>query len=271
MLSRMKIAAAVSVCSVCVIAASLFSVTSMNSKTADAAEISGTAMLIGSMGDYSQWGASSDASYPPLSGSQIANITGDGTYTVSFSVSSGTTDVSKIEFLCLQISDMSSMNYPNLGITINSVSIDGQALTTYKTSADNINLAYNVAGDTNSRVFFTVTNGWGVTETEDIPSSTTVTDNITVEFTVTGTAGGPIETKAATNTTSEGTTSTNASSGSTETSLVTNAVADNQQAATTVSTTSVDNSTTGDKGVIGIAAAGVLAACIAAASFLKRR
>lgn len=267
MLKKIKYLATAAAFSVCVASVLSFSV------TADAAETSGTAMLIGSMGDYAQWGATADATYPPLSGSQIATVTSDGQYTVSFSVASGSAAASKIDFLCLQLSDISSANYPNLALTVDSVSIDGNVID-YKTSPENVNLSYNVAGSTNSRIFFTVTNGWGAKETEDIPSATTVSDNITVTFTVSGTAGGPVavptqETSSATP--EQGT--ANPSEQTTTTTAVGNGNGNGsqQQGVITTTATSVDNSTTGDKGVAGIIAAGVLAACVAAASCIKRR
>lgn len=275
MLKKMKYLTATAAFSVCVASVLSFSV------TADAAETSGTAMLIGSMGDYAQWGATADATYPPLSGSQIATVTSDGQYTVSFSVASGSGPASKIDFLCLQLADISSANYPNLALTVDSVSIDGKAID-YKTSPENVNLSYNVAGSTNSRIFFTVTNGWGAKETEDIPSATTVSDNITVTFAVSGTAGGPvaIPTQETSASPEEGTTSAvSQQAGTTASPTQTpdgngngNGNGSPQSTGTTTApAASVNNSSTGDKGIAGIIAAGVLAACVAAASCIKRR
>lgn len=269
MFKKMKYLTAAAAFSVCVASVLSFSV------TADAAETSGTAMLIGSMGDYAQWGATADATYPPLSGSQIATVTSDGQYTVSFSVASGSGPASKIDFLCLQLADISSANYPNLALTVDSVSIDGKAID-YKTSPENVNLSYNVAGSTNSRIFFTVTNGWGAKETEDIPSATTISDNITVTFTVSGTAGGPvaIPTQETSASPKEGTTSaTSQQAGTTASPTQTPGGNGSPQSTgtTTAPAASVNNSSTGDRGIAGIIAAGVLAACVAAASCIKRR
>jgi hypothetical protein len=229
------------------------------------AETSCPAMLVGSMGSYAQWSTSTSATYPPLSGSQLATITGDGQYTVSFSLSSGTESVSSIDFLCLQIDNMTTDNYPSLAVTVDSVSIDGNAIE-YKTSPENINLSYYVQGEPYSRIYLSVTSGWGaIAATEDVPSNTTVTDNISVTFTVSGTGSGPIETtkattEAPTNASGSQDTTTTLVSGSTE------------QTSTTAQSSSVDNSTTGESnGIIGVTAAGILAACIAVISAKKRR
>lgn len=235
------------------------------SVTASAAD-SSTAMLIGSVGDYAQWSSDASANYPPLSGSQLATVTGDGEYTVSFSIAGGSGPASKIDYLCLQLDGMTTDNYPELGITINSVSIDGSDVE-YKTSDSSVNLTYYTGDKGYSRVYFTVTSGWGQPEVTDIASETQVTDNITVKFTVSGTAGGPVETAAPTE---APTTSSSSQSSSGQSSASSSSSAAGASSSTSASTT-VDNSTTSDSGIVGAASAGIIAACIAFISYKKRR
>jgi hypothetical protein len=226
-----------------------------------------TAMLIGSLGDgtYAQWSSTATANYPPLSGSQVQTVTGDGQYTVSFSISSGQTDVSIIDYLCLQIEGLTTDTYPSLNVKVDSVSVDGSPVAAYTTTESNVNYKYYANNKGYTRVYLTVTSGWGQVQTEDVPSNTAVTDNVSVTFTVSG-----MGTSAAAATTAQ---LPDSGTSATTTTVITETAA--TEAATEASAESTDdadtNSTTGDAGVAGIAAGGAIAALIALLSLKKRK
>lgn len=232
----------------------------------------GTAMLIGSLkgstGTYAQWASDSSATYPVRSGSQIQQVSADGTYDVSFSVASGEYGaVTSIDYLCLQIEGVTKTTNPGINVVINSVSVDGTPIANYVTGSSSIDYDYYSNGKGYTRVYFCVGQGWGIQPVSDIDSNMTVSDNISVNFTLSGVGG----TQAATEGNTSGEQLTNSTNETANIMQQDTQVTTAEQSASGAGDSVIGNQTTGDAGVAGAVAGGVIAVLLAALSFKKRK
>lgn len=210
----------------------------------NAVELSAYAYLCGDMGTAEV----KELSDIPA-GSKTAIINGDGQYEVVWKVAEGT--VNNIECLYVNIPDISTARYSGLKINVDSVYIDGNQLN-YITSPNAINTAYAAIGqEPGTRIY--LYDGWDNTGVADVPLNTSVTDNVRVMFTVTGTGVIP-ETTQPSETQPDG--------------LLTQ-ISDNGFSSQN-NTTTVEAAVTGDGGVAAVAVAGLaVTACAAVLSKVR--
>ena len=153
--------------------------------------------------------------------------------------------VNNIECLYVNIPDISTARYSGLKINVDSVYIDGNQLN-YITSPNAINTAYAAIGqEPGTRIY--LYDGWDNTGVADVPLNTSVTDNVRVVFTVTGTGVIP-ETTQPSETQPDG--------------LLTQ-IPDNGFSSQN-NTTTVEAAVTGDGGVAAVAVAGLAVTACAA-------
>lgn len=176
----------------CGVKFSVDSITTMADDSVAAGTI-GTAALIGQIGAEQVWGADEITA-----GSTVADINGDAKYMVEWVCGEGG-GTEGIEFLVVQIPNLTSDTYPDLAVTIDEVYVDGAPVAGYKTSAGGVNLAYyEGAGCTRLNLI----DKWSGANVEDLAGDTTITQSVKVVFTVSGTgaegtsnvpAGGEVE------------------------------------------------------------------------------
>lgn len=136
------------------------------------------AYLCGAIGATTVWKTNE-----VTTGSTIANINGDAQYEVEWVVSDGGTKT--MEFLIVQIPNLTKDQYPNLAITVDAIYIDDAEVSGYTTGLNAIDLAYYEVGTAATRIYLIDT--WASTGVADIQADTTITKNFKVKFTVSGT------------------------------------------------------------------------------------
>lgn len=151
----------------------------------------GEAYFIGMIGGAENWKAGDDA------GAAVTPIYGDGQYSISWDVTGGGTDT--VQFLCGLISpvgeseNFTTDTFEDLAVTIDEVWIDGVKLD-YTPSANAVNTRYYEGeGPGVSRMY--LHDDWS-TKIKDLPSKTTITQEVKLVFTISGTGigSGPVVT-----------------------------------------------------------------------------
>ncbi len=157
---------------------------SLNANAESENTVYGYASFIGMIGANSCWGVDEVNAL-----STYAEIDGNAQYEVKWDVSeAGGTDT--LQFLAIQINpadgidNFASWTFPDLNVTIDEVWIDNVLVEDYTVDANAINLAYSEGGPGLTRMY--LHDDWAGTGVADLPSATTITNNIRVKFTVSG-------------------------------------------------------------------------------------
>ncbi len=168
-------------------AVSASSFAAMTFSSASAAGEIAVAQICGQFGTYQYWGP--DKVTGACSGTSAA-IDGNAQYQATISIDEeGGSET--MEFLILEIkganttadnAEFTSDMYPDLNITVDSISVDG-AEYSFTDNADAYKLAW-YEGSGHVRIFLTDT--WNINGGNDLGLQTTVTDEIKVVFTVSG-------------------------------------------------------------------------------------
>ena len=213
------------------VAAMALSAVAVAAMPASAADAVGNARFIGQIGAEQSWDAGD------LAGNPGVDITGNGTYTVTWDVTGGT---DTLQFLAVVISpvgeaeNFTTDTFENLAVSVNSVSIDGAPVEGYAASASAINTAYYENGAGVTRIY--LHDDWAGTGTADLPSATNITSSVAVTFTVSGLPEGDASTEAGTDATTGDTTA--------ETTAPADTTAGGNNSTTTTTTTTSSGSTT---------------------------
>lgn len=143
---------------------------------------SGKAYLIGAIGGDQNWNPGENA------GAAVTEISGDGQYTVTWNLTGGKQDTGGSWFLAVCIApgdgspNFSTTTYPNLGITVDEVLINGAVPEGYGTSGTAINLAYTEGGPEVSRIY--LHDDWAGTGINDVKNGEI--ESVSVTFTISG-------------------------------------------------------------------------------------
>lgn len=248
------------------VAAMALSAVAVAAMPASAADAVGNARFIGQIGAEQSWDAGD------LAGNPGVDITGNGTYTVTWDVTGGT---DTLQFLAVVISpvgeteNFTTDTFENLAVSVNSVSIDGAPVEGYTASASAINTAYYENGPGVTRIY--LHDDWAGTGTADLPSATNITSSVAVTFTVSGLPEGDASTEAGTDATTGDTTaettattattaagSTTATTAAGSTTAATTAKNNGNTSTTAAATTT--NTATGDNSGIAVAIAALAVA-----------
>ena len=187
-------------------------------------------------------------------GSTVAEVNGDAQYEVSWAVN----DIGTSSLTCLAVAipNVTSDKYPDLSLKVNEVSIDGM-LMDYSMSPNAVQLAcYDPGKDPEARVYlFDSVKG---TNIQDLAANTSITKNIKVTFTITGTG----VTGTSNVTPTVGATTTALANDLTVTTTTSTSYYDPFAAVATTTTTvatttGIVSTTTGDGGVAAVAIAGL--------------
>lgn len=223
-----------------------------NAVSANAADTVATAYLIGQIGGETCWEANEvNAS------SKAATIDGNGKYEVEWVVTGGTDTV---QFLAVVMTPPAGADgfttdqFPNLGVSVDSVYIDGTKVANYTTGANSINTAHYEKGAGVTRIY--LRDDWTANKVADLPSATNITQSVKVVFNVSG-----LDNDGNSNVSEGGatTTTTTAAGGVTTTT---------KAAGATTTAASAGSSNTGDAGV-GVIVAGL--AIAGAAAFVTKK
>lgn len=159
----------------------------MSVLSAGAAEAVGYAELVGQCGTLVYWGQdSSDA--PAGVTPQKAEITGNGTYTVSWTVNEDGTGTE--EFLIVELKPLgegvdtfTTDTFEELAVTVDSIKIDGVEAT-WAANANAYDLRHYENGVGSTRIY--LADGWNINKGETLGIAQDLLESIEVTFTVSG-------------------------------------------------------------------------------------
>ncbi len=142
------------------------------------------ACFIGMIGAEGCWGVDEVNAL-----STAATINGNGQYEVKWDVTqSGGTDT--VQFLAVSmfpaegVTNFNSHTFPDLEITLDEVWVDNVLVEDYTVSDAAITTTYYEGGSGTCRIY--LHDDWAGTGVADLPSETTIIDNIRVKFTISG-------------------------------------------------------------------------------------
>lgn len=140
-------------------------------KTADSA-----AAMMGVLGSNEFWSVDK---LPE--GSVVPTVTENGTYTAKLVLNEGTETV---DFLIIALDGLKAEDFADLKITVDSIKVDGEVLTTADLSKAFIDTGYKEGSFDGTRIYLTDT--WTGTMAAAVPTDTVIENSIEVTFTVSG-------------------------------------------------------------------------------------
>lgn len=250
----------------------------MSFSTASAAVEDVEATLKGNAGSYQFYGVG-NASNSTNVKSRPAEITGDGSYTVSWDVeppTNGTITDLYIDIVAEEEPAFTKTNYSNMNINITSIRINGSSVSNYTMSADAIQEVFE-NGKGITRIYLNHSDS--TFTVNDLPANSAINSNIEITFMLTGID--PVETTTTT-TTSDTTTTTTTIVSETKPSQINNNTPSGGSSSNGGSSSSGGNSsdiaananvtTTPDVGIGAVFVGGAAAAALAIAAItLKKR
>ena len=158
----------------------------MSSLSAGAADAVGYAELVGQCGTLSYWGEDSSDGAVGVT-PQKAEITENGTYTVSWTVDADGTGTE--EFLIVSIKPLGAADtftkdtFEELAITVDSIKIDGEEADWTPNDAA-LNYKYYEGGTGSTRIY--LADGWNINKGETLGIAQDLLTSIEVTFTISG-------------------------------------------------------------------------------------